>query len=453
MHTEGLKIPVAESIAAGRVAAKSSRYAWYMIGILLVAYTFSFIDRQILSLLVEPMKRDLGISDTQVSLLQGLSFALFYTILGLPMGRLADTVSRRGLIATGLTLWSLATAVCGLAGQYWQLFVARMGVGVGEASLSPAAYSLIADSVDRKNLAAAIGVYSMGIYIGGGLALIAGGAVVAWAVNIDSVVVPLIGEIRSWQLVFLAVGLPGLLLVPFVLTLREPRRANAGGTAIPLADVWQFLRHNRRTLILLILGAALASLAGYGSVAWVPSFLIRTHQLGFAEAGLAFGLIVLIFGSAGVVSGGRIADWLGQRGRQDGKPRTALYAALLGLAPTLLYPLMPSLTGVLILLSISTYFTNFMMGLGPAAIQEVVPANMRGQISALYLFVVNIIGLGLGPLSIALATDYVFEDPNLLRYSLVLAPGCALTISALLLWRALPHYRASLASHETSQAH
>ncbi|WP_406828742.1 spinster family MFS transporter [Microbulbifer sp. ARAS458-1] len=448
MQTESLNSIAPSSDSGGAEAAKSGRYAWYVIGVLLVAYTFSFIDRQILSLLVEPMKRDLGISDTQVSLLQGLSFALFYTILGLPMGRLADTVSRRGLIATGLTLWSLATAACGLAGQYWQLFVARMGVGVGEASLSPAAYSLIADSVDRKNLAAAIGVYSMGIYIGGGLALIVGGGVVAWAVNIDSVVVPLIGEVRSWQLVFLAVGLPGLLLVPFVLALREPHRTGGTGTAIPLTEVWQFLRQNRRTLTLLILAAALASLAGYGSVAWVPSFLIRSHQLGFAEAGLAFGLIVLFFGSAGVVCGGRIADWMGQRGWRDGKPRTALFAALLGLAPTLLYPLMPTLTGVLILLSVSTFFTNFMMGLGPAAIQEVVPARMRGQISALYLFVVNIIGLGLGPLSIALATDFLFQDPSLLRYSLVLAPGCALTISALLLWRALPHYRASLTKSE-----
>ncbi|MEP1385402.1 MAG: MFS transporter, partial [Paraglaciecola sp.] len=300
-------------------SSTQSIYAVYLIFILLLAYTFSFIDRQILSLLVEPMKRDLDISDTQMSLLQGLSFALFYTFMGLPLGRLADSKSRRGIIAWSIFIWSLMTAACGLAKSYGALFFARMGVGVGEAGLSPAAYSLIADSVQKKHLAKAISVYTMGIYLGGGLALIVGGMVIQWASEFSSIILPIIGDVYPWQAVFLAVGLPGLLLVPLLYTLKEPARPQVQQQAVPVADVISFFKHNKKTVLLHNFGAALASVAGYGALAWVPSYLIRVHGMNGGEVGLAFGLIVLFCGAGGVIVGGILADKRFKAGQTDAK--------------------------------------------------------------------------------------------------------------------------------------
>lgn len=429
-------------------STRRNLYTAYLIFILLLAYTFSFIDRQILSLLVEPMKRDLDITDTQMSLLQGLSFALFYTIMGLPLGRLADSKSRRGLIAGSIFLWSIMTAACGLAKSYWHLFFARMGVGVGEAGLSPAAYSLIADSVEKKHLAKAISIYTMGIYLGGGMALIVGGMVIEWAAAFTTITLPVIGEIFAWQAVFLAVGLPGLLLVPFLFTLKEPERTKAQTEVVPVADVIDYLKKNKKTVLSHNFGAALASIAGYGTLAWAPSYLIRVHGMTGAEVGLAFGLIVLFCGAGGVITGGIIADKLFKAGQVDAKIRVAMWAMIIGIIPTLIYPLMSNLTMVLIFLAISTFFTNFIMGLGPAAIQEVVPNTMRGQFSALYLFIVNLIGLGLGPTLVALSTDYIFGLPEDVGYSLLFVTGTAMAGSAFLLGRCLPHYRHTIKSLE-----
>jgi MFS family permease len=431
-------------------SSKRNLYSVYLIFILLLAYTFSFIDRQILSLLVEPMKRDLSISDTQMSLLQGLSFALFYTLMGLPLGRLADSKSRRGIIAGSIFIWSLMTAACGLVKGYWGLFFTRMGVGVGEAGLSPAAYSLIADSVEKKHLAKAIAVYTMGIYLGGGLALIVGGMVIQWADEFSSISIPLIGEVYAWQAVFLAVGLPGLLLVPFLFTLKEPSRPQVHEKSVPVAEVIQFFKQNKKTILLHNFGAALASVGGYGALAWVPSYLIRVHGMTGGEVGLAFGIIVLFCGAGGVIIGGVLADKRCKAGQTDAKIRVAMWAMIIGIIPTLIYPLISDLQLVLIILAISTFFANFMMGLGPAAIQEAVPSNMRGQFSALYLFVVNLIGLGLGPTLVALSTDYIFGSPEMVGYSLLLVTSFAMAGSALLLGKCLPHYRKTLISLEKS---
>jgi MFS family permease len=439
-----------ESSPAENKSPKRNIYAGYLIFILLLAYTFSFIDRQILSLLVEPMKRDLDISDTQMSLLQGLSFALFYTLLGLPLGRLADSKSRRGIIGWSIFIWSLMTAACGLAKSYWVLFFARMGVGVGEAGLSPAAYSLIADSVEKKHLAKAIGIYTMGIYLGGGMALIVGGMVIQWAAAFSSITLPIIGEIYAWQAVFIAVGLPGLLLVPLMFTLKEPKRTQAQAKVVPVSEVVSYFKQNKKTIFFHNFGAALASVAGYGALAWVPSYLIRVHQMTSAEVGFAFGLIVLFCGAGGVIVGGILADKRFKAGQTDAKIRVAMWAMIIGIIPTCLYPIFSDLTMVLVILAISTFFANFMMGLGPAAIQEVVPDNMRGQFSALYLFIVNLIGLGLGPTLVALSTDYIFGSPELVGYSLLLVSIIAMSGSVILLGKCLPHYRATLVSLEES---
>ncbi|MFY9571890.1 MAG: MFS transporter, partial [Blastocatellia bacterium] len=199
-------------------------YAWYVVGVLTLVYIFSFIDRQILSLLVRPIRRDLGISDFQMSLLMGFSFALFYTFFGLPLGRLADSRSRRTIIAAGFTVWSIMTAACGLARNFAHMLLLRMGVGVGEAALSPAAYSMITDYFPPRRRATAISVYSMGIYIGSGLAFIVGGLVAGAASAQETWDLPLVGATRPWQVVFFIVGLPGVLLALLMYTVREPVR-------------------------------------------------------------------------------------------------------------------------------------------------------------------------------------------------------------------------------------
>src|SRR5260370_277791 len=197
-------------------------YSWYVVGVLTLVYVFSFIDRQIMSLLVRPLRRDLGISDTQVSVLMGFGFAVFYTFCGIPLGRLADTRSRRSIIAAGLVAWSAFTAMCGLARNFWQMLVWRMGVGVGEASLSPSAYSLITDYFPKEKLATAISVYSAGIYIGAGMSYLLGGIIVRLASMQEAWMLPVVGAVRPWQVIFFAVGLPGLLVALLMDTVREP---------------------------------------------------------------------------------------------------------------------------------------------------------------------------------------------------------------------------------------
>ena len=221
---------------AGPDAYPSSGYAWYVVGVLTLAYIFSFIDRQVLSLMVGPIQKDLGIDDFQMSLLMGPSFAVFYTLFGIPLGRLADTRSRRVIISLGIAVWSIMTAGCGLTKTFWQLAVMRMGVGVGEASLSPSAYSLISDYFRPQRRSTAMSVYSMGIYIGSGMAFLLGGFIMKLAAGTDSTPLPWIGGVHSWQLVFLAVGLPGLLVSLLLLTVREPVRKgvrlNPDGSAV-----------------------------------------------------------------------------------------------------------------------------------------------------------------------------------------------------------------------------
>ncbi len=426
----------------------SGRRAWYTVGVLMTVYVFSFVDRQILSLLVGPMKRDLGLTDTEVSLLMGLSFALFYTVCGIPLGRIADSRSRRGLIGVGLVLWSLTTTACGSARSFAQLLLLRMGVGVGEAALSPAAYSLITDSFPPHRLATAISVYSMGIYIGSGMAFLLGGLVVGAVAGEEMLMLPLVGAVRPWQVVFFIVGLPGLGLSLLLLTVREPARRDARGAirsgTVPLREVREYLRGNWRTFFCHNVGFALLSFSSYGSGAWIPTFLQRTHGMSVRESGIWYGAIVMVAGTLGVVSGGWLADRLSRRGSQDARIRAGLIASLVWLPVGVLFPLVPSPELALAMLAPAAFASSMPFGCAAAAVQEMVPGSMRGQASALYLFVVNLIGLGLGPTVVALFTDYIFADDAMLRYSLLIVATSAHLLSALLLWSGLAPFRATL---------
>ena len=423
----------------------SSARAWVTVAILMVAYVLSFVDRQILNLLVEPIRRDLAINDTQMSLLMGLSFALFYTICGIPLGRVADTRSRRGLIAVGILFWSAATAACGMAKMYWQFLLCRIGVGVGEAALSPAAYSLIADSFPAERRATAISVYSMGVYLGSGLAFLVGGLVIQFASAQGDVTLPVLGEVRPWQLIFLILGVAGVLFTLLMLAVKEPARRGAGaGVAVPLSEVGRYIRANRRTVLLHNFGFAGLAFAGYGSAAWVPTFYIRTYGWDAGQVGIVYGSIVAVFGCLGIVFGGRLADWMAKRGRSDANMRVGLYAALGALPLVALFPLMDTAFWASLLLAPTVFCLSMPFGVAPAAIQEIMPNSMRGQASAIYLFVITLIGLGVGPTAVALVTDFVFADDAALRYSLLIVTTLAVLTSVILLAKSLKPYRESV---------
>jgi MFS family permease len=419
--------------------------AWTTVAILMVAYVLSFIDRQILNLLVGPIRRDLLISDTQMSLLMGLSFALFYTVCGIPLGRLADTRSRRGLIAIGILFWSAATAACGMARLYWQFLICRIGVGVGEAALSPAAYSLIADSFPAERRATAISVYSMGVYLGSGLAFLFGGLVIKLASAQGDVLLPIVGEVRPWQLIFLALGAAGVLFTLLMLAVKEPARRGVGaGVVVPLADVGRYIRANKRTVLCHNFGFAGLAFAGYGSAAWVPTFFIRTYGWDAGQIGIVYGSIVAVFGCLGIVFGGRLADWMAKRGRSDANMRVGLYAAI-GAAPCVVaFPLMDEALWAVLLMAPTVFCLSMPFGVAPAAIQEIMPNSMRGQASAIYLFVITLIGLGIGPTAVALVTDYVLADDQALRYSLLIVSSLAVFSSIALLNKGLQPYRESV---------
>lgn len=424
----------------------SLAYPWVVVAILMVAYVFSFIDRQILNLLVGPIRRDLGISDTQMSLLMGFSFAIFYTVMGIPLGRLADTRSRRGLIAAGVLVWSVMTALCGTAKQYWHMFVYRIGVGVGEAALSPAAYSMIADYFPPEKRATAISVYSMGIYLGAGLAFLLGGLVIQFVSAQGAMELPIIGKTHPWQVVFLILGAAGAVFSLAFFLVREPARQGvlAGSAGVPFGEVVAYLWRNRRTVLCHNLGFALIAFCSYGGGAWIPTFFIRTHGVSAGQVGIVYGLIVMVFGCAGVVFGGRLADrWLRQ-GNGDAALRVGVWAAGACAVAHLLCLVAPSSTLAFVALAPAVFFVSMPFGAAPAAIQEIVPNQMRGQASAIYLFVVNLIGLGIGPTAVALITDYGFRDDNAVRWSILIVVAVASASAMAILAAGLTPYRETL---------
>lgn len=429
-------------------------YAWYVVIILMLAYTVSFIDRQILSLLVDPIRSDLQISDTQMSLLQGLSFAVFYTLMGLPLGRLADQRSRRGIITLGVLFWSIMTAACGFAKDYWQLFLARMGVGVGEAALSPSAYSIIADIIPPQRLSLAIGVYGIGVFLGAGLAMIIGGTIVGMVGETGSIDFPLIGEIRSWQAVLIIVSLPGLVIVALMATVKEPKRRGTIRTrvvngveriqGVPVREVIAYLRANLRTVALHNLAVASLVIALYGGMAWIPTFFKRIHDFGPAEVGLKYGFIILVFGTLGVIFGSWSSDRMLAKGVRDAKIRTGMYSAIGVILPSIAFPLIDNPSYALALIAVATFFMTFAFGAAPAALQEIMPNQMRGQASAIYLCVISLIGLSIGPTSIALITDYVYGYDEAIRYALAIVPAVAMGLAAILFAMCLKPYKDSL---------
>jgi MFS family permease len=419
-----------------------------------LAIVFSFLDRGLLSLLVEPVKADLGISDTQMSLLLGFAFASFYAVMGIPFGILVDRVHRVGLMSVGFLLWTIATAASGLTRSFGALFAMRMAVGVGEATAGPAAPSVIADSVPKERLATAMSIYAMGVYLGAGLATVIGGAVAGIAVGQGDVVLPLVGLVKPWQLAFILVGLAGLIpLVLIVTTVREPERKGAMADRAPrFADVAAHYRRHRRAIGLHHLAFTALTFSSYGIGSWLPSFFVRTFGWPIGQTGLWLGINAAVTASVSVMIGGSLADRWYRQGKKDAKMRVPLLGSLLWLVPGFSFLLAPTGTISMVLLTIATLIGHLGIGCIVASLQELMPNRMRGQAVAIYAVVTNLIGLGLGPTAVALLTDFVFGDESKLRYSLLVVAVVCHVVMSTALWLSLKPYRESVTELERAAA-
>ena len=398
----------------------------YALGILVVVYTFNFIDRQILSILLEPVKTELGLSDTAMGMLTGFAFAMFYATLGIPIARYADRSNRRNLIAAALSIWSLFTALSGLAANFWHLLIARIGVGVGEAGCSPPAHSMIADYYPAEQRATALGIYSLGIPFGIMFGLFAGG----W-----------INEYFGWRMAFFVVGLPGILLAILVrFSLQEPPRGMAEGRADTadqpsvketLVYLWQ-----KKSFRHMSFAAALTAFVGYGFIVWGPAFLIRSYGMNTGEVGTWFGLILGIPGGIGIALGGYLADRFGAKDTRWYLWTTAV--ALVVCVP-LNYIVYAADTAFVSLwaMVIPVLLGNFYQATTFSQTQGISSLRMRAVAAGILLFIINIIGLGLGPQLVGVISDLLanqYGDESL-RYSLFI---CSLVY----IWAAIHYFMA-----------
>ena len=401
----------------------SLRYAWYVVALLTLANISSFLDRQILALLVVPIKRDLHLSDTKVSLLMGLSFALFYTVFGIILSRLADSSNRRNIIIAGITIWSLFTALCSGVKNYSQFFLARMGVGIGEATLSPSAYSIISDYFPKRKLGMALSVFSMGIFLGSGIALAIGSGIISSLPTEGKIIVPLFGEIYHWQKLFLLIGLPGIAISLLMLTIKEPVRKGilhiegVPQQKLALREALKIVFTYRKTFLSICIGTAFTAVVTYACTAWVPTYFSRTFDWAVPKAGFVFGLVLMSGSICGVLWGGWYADYLENKGIQNGRMRVNIISALCLLLSCFI-PLIDNPVLVVTLFFIPAFFIASPMGASTSAIQQLMPNQVRALASSIFLFLINIIGLGGGPFLVGFFTDTVFNDEKAIRYSL-----------------------------------
>ena len=405
-------------------------YAWYVAVVLMLCNTLSFIDRQILALLVTPIKAELGISDSSMGLLHGLAFGIFYTILGMPMGRIVDRGNRRNLVAGGIFFWSLATAACALAGRFSTLFLARMGVGVGEATLSPSAFSLLSDYFPKEKLGRALSVFSMGVFFGSGLALIVGGMVIQ--------------RVGSWRTTFLIVGAPGLLAALLMFTIKEPIRKNllgASASKLSIGEVFAQVKMRWQSVAGICLAFAFQAMCNYAQQAWLATYFIRVHGWTPKETGFMLGIMSLVTGLLGAFSGGILCDYWQKRGKTDASLRVGVLATLCAGTFFSLAMAMDVLNWKIALLVPAFFFLAMPIGSSYAALQLILPNQVRGQVGALQVFTLNLFGLILGPFLPGFFNDYIFKDPKMVGISLAITVGAASLISASLFRLTYQSYR------------
>ncbi|MFO1467034.1 MAG: MFS transporter [Steroidobacteraceae bacterium] len=418
------------------------RQAWLLVGMLTFAYAVSFLDRTVLALLLQPIKQHYQLSDTQLGLLSGFGFVVFYLVLGLPIGRLVDRRDRRLIVAVGAVTWSIMTAACGLAPSFATLLLARLGVGAGESTVGPASFSMIGDAMPSGQQARALTVYSMGIAVGSALALIAGGWLIGALREVSgSWTLPGGIHLEPWQWVFLLASIPGFLAAAGILLVREPPRrerkvafpSDSRSALDGVPAVIAYMRGQWQAFAAIIGGMSLLLLVGFGVGSWIPAFLIRVHGAPVARVGIIYGLISVVSGLLGAAAAGQIGSVLERRGRKDAALLTLLIA-LTGMLVFSPFTLAPTLDSAFAVLAVFMFFNGMPYGLGAAALNQITPARMRGTMSALFHLCINLVGVGMGPLLVGLLGDRVFVAADGLRLAMLSVALAGLPVLIAWLW-------------------
>ena len=417
---------------------------WMLAGLLALASIMSQFDRTVINLTVEPLKAQFDLNDTQFGMLQSVAFGIFYTLACFPVGRLVDRFTRRTVLGICLLFFSLFSMASGLTRSYAQLFLTRVGVGIGEASVTPAGFSMLSDSFSPDRLGKPMGFFMMSAPVGQGLAYIWGGLLLQWLT--DSPVLTsggLLSGFEPWQAAFIIIGSPGLLLVPCFLMFREPERRGTGAKApMTLRAVGSVLKERRRALVPMFVGFSMVTLVSYTLFVWVPAFIQRTYDWSTAQVGLGFGLTVLTFGTAGAFFGGWMTDRLSARGVLEAPLKVAAFGFVgCGIFGVLATQMPNGLLAMLFLVP-TVFLSNTPYACAGTSIQMIIPNRARGQVTAIYITILTLIGLVVGPTVVGLMTDYVFRDPNQIRYSLAIVVGVPAPIMFMLLRSAFPHYAA-----------
>ena len=399
-------------------------YAWYMVVLLTVAYILSFVDRYILGLLVEPIQADLGISDRSMGWLLGPAFAVFYATMGLPLGLLADRKRRTWIVAIGIAVWSFATAASGLAKNFVHLLIARMSVGVGEATLSPCAMSMISDSFPPQRRGKPIGFYTMALSLGAGIASLVSASVLAWTESVQEVSLPIVGVMAPWQFTFIVVGLPGLIMALLFLTLREPKRQEVTAiTGSDNANLWDMLKYvgsRWKVYGSFISFVCLMIIVAY-SHGWLAAMFKRTWGWEAKEYATVNAIVLLAIGPLTVNFAGWASDKLFNKGRKDA-PLVILMIGAAIIVPTgFLFPLMPNVTLAWVVYSINLFGIALASATGVTALLNITPGEIKGQTVAFYYMVMSMAGLILGPLTVGYLSDLVFGNEKL-NYAVAAVP-------------------------------
>lgn len=427
------------------------RQAYYSLAILTVVVMFSTLDRTVMALLIDPIKHDFKLSDTQIAFLIGAAFSITYGIAGIPIARIADSWNRRNLIAISIGVWGFCTMTGGLAQNYAGLIASRLGIGIGESGYGPASWSIVADSFPREKVAFGVGVLAIGAMLGIGLASFCGGAILALVRDVPPIAVPMIGIIRPWQWVFIIVGLPGFLWAFLVMTTHEPARRGIGTgrpAPVPVKEVLRVLRDDWRTWLATIGGAGMKILLAAGQATWGATFFHRRFHWDLSTVGMISGGMTLLVSPLATIVGGKISEYWTKRGRPDANLRIVVYGLIASVPLWTLSPLLPNPWMVLACNACAIFVGTIGMGPGFAAIQIVAPPRIRAQISSLSQFSTNVIAFALSPLIVAMFTDYVFRDPAKLGLSIALNAATMGVIAILITWQGLKPYARACARAE-----
>ena len=415
--------------------------SWWAIFVFMIALMFNYLDRQLMTLLITPIKADFGLSDTQISLLIGFAFVLFYVLAGIPMARFIDRGPRKWIVAGAIAFWSLMTVACGLARNYGQLLLARMLVGVGESCNAPGTYSMTSDMFPRDKLAKPISVIGIGQVAGSGMALLVGGWLIVELTAIGPQTWPVLGTLKPWQMTFIIIGLPGVLWAMLLLaTVPEPpRREKAGATTPSFMDTVRFLWSFRNTYGPMFLANGIKAMLSFGVTVWSPVFFERKFGMAPGEPGPMLGLIALVVAPIGLLLGGYLANRMAAAGYKDANMRMVWLVTIPLIPVAILYPLVPMEWMAFTLIGVSLFLGSLGAAPANAAIQAVTPGRMRGTTTAIYIALYNVLGYGLGPLVVGLLNDNVFGESGV-GYSMALLGAVAGSIGLLFAWLSLRPY-------------